>query len=105
MTRPKSVPGEKPHELGGMRVDRGLVLWVPRTLRIPPRVGSALDDEANAARRVTRGVQYSSSEASPSKRVAFLQKILQAGDCGSRNAEPLRLNIKMAIEFEVPFMD
>ena len=101
----KSIPGEKPHELRVMRVDLRVVFGAPRTLRIPPGIGSALHDEADAAGRVTRGVQYSSSEASPSNRVAFLQKILQARGRRSRNAEPLRLDIKMVIELEVFFMD
>ena len=68
-------------------------------------VGSALDDEADAARRVTRGVQYSSSEASPSKRITFFHEILDARGRGRRNAKPFCLDVKMAIEFEVLFVD
>ena len=50
-------------------------------------------------------VQDVRRETSPAKCVAFLHEIFDFDDGGSGNAEPLRLHIEMAIEFEIVLVD
>jgi tRNA-modifying protein YgfZ len=64
-----------------------------------------LYDEADASRRVAGGVQNLGRVTAPAQRVAFLHEILDIHDGGSGHAEPLRLHIEMAVEFQIVLMN
>jgi hypothetical protein len=64
-----------------------------------------LDNQADAPRRVPRRVQNAGCKAAPAELVAFFQKFVNFGRRRRAHAQPLRLQIKMAVQTHVRLMD
>src|SRR5271167_1114750 len=73
----------------------------PRS-RFPARV---LDNKTNAARRMPRRMENMRRKATPANRAALLHEVLDGRALRRGNAEPLRLDIEMAVQLQIAFMD
>lgn len=67
--------------------------------------GRVVDYQTDTARRVTGSMEDARGETSPAHRVAVFDEILNPHGFGSRNAEPLSLNVEVAVQLEIALVN